>query len=151
MNIQVKPYESTWHEQLVEIWERAVRATHHFLSEDDIVFYRTAVRDQALTSYEVRVAVNEESHPVGFIGTEGSHVEMLFVDPLVHGQGVGRELIQDAMKQAGPDLSVDVNEQNEQAALFYQRLGFHQVGRSELDSSGRPFPILHLKFINGSE
>jgi putative acetyltransferase len=37
-----------------------------------------------------------------------------------------------------------VNEQNEGACAFYRKLGFRQVGRSELDDSGRPFPILHL-------
>ncbi|MER7245925.1 hypothetical protein [Kribbella sp. NPDC000426] len=41
--------------------------------------------------------------------------------------------------------SVDVNEQNPQAIGFYQRHGFAQVSRSETDSTGKPYPILHLK------
>jgi putative acetyltransferase len=73
---------------------------------------------------------------------------MLFVDPVFHGQGIGKKLIQYAIGQVGPDISVDVNEQNEQAVLFYMRMGFKQVGRSDLDDSGRPFPLLHMKMIS---
>ena len=31
-------------ERCAEIWEAAVRATHHFVKESDIVFYRPYVR-----------------------------------------------------------------------------------------------------------
>jgi putative acetyltransferase len=40
---------------------------------------------------------------------------------------------------------VDVNEQNEQAVGFYQRMRFGVEGRSELDSQGKPFPLLHMR------
>lgn len=40
---------------------------------------------------------------------------------------------------------VDVNEQNNEAVGFYLHLGFHQTGRSELDSMGKPFPLLNLE------
>jgi putative acetyltransferase len=40
---------------------------------------------------------------------------------------------------------VDVNEQNPEAARFYEACGFAVVGRSELDDGGRPFPLLHMK------
>lgn len=42
------------------------------------------------------------------------------------------------------EVYVDVNEQNEQAHRFYLSQGFKQVGRSELDDDGRPYPILNL-------
>lgn len=41
--------------------------------------------------------------------------------------------------------AVDVNEDNTQAVGFYERLGFVQVGRSELDGQGKPYPTLHMK------
>jgi len=40
---------------------------------------------------------------------------------------------------------VDVNEQNPDAIKFYLAAGFTIVGRSPLDSGGRPFPLLHLR------
>ncbi|MEG5438703.1 GNAT family N-acetyltransferase, partial [Enterobacter hormaechei] len=40
---------------------------------------------------------------------------------------------------------VDVNEQNPQGVAFYRHMGFEQVGRSELDGQGNPFPLLHMR------
>ena len=38
-----------------------------------------------------------------------------------------------------------VNEQNPQAAGFYERMGFRTAGRDAADPSGRPYPILHME------
>ena len=38
-----------------------------------------------------------------------------------------------------------MNEQNEQAVGFYLHQGFVIAGRSELDGTGKPYPILHLQ------
>ncbi|MFC4099383.1 acetyltransferase [Paenibacillus xanthanilyticus] len=133
------------HERLVDIWERAVRATHHFLQEADIVFYRDLVRDHALHAVELWLARHEDGHAVGFIGLDGPRIEMLFVDPNYRGRGIGSALIRHAERLKGNCLQVDVNEQNEGACTFYARYGFVACGRSEVDGSGRPFPLLHLQ------
>ncbi len=41
-------------------------------------------------------------------------------------------------------LTVDVNEQNEQAVGFYAHTGFIVTGRSATDGEGRPYRLLHL-------
>ncbi|GAB1157767.1 acetyltransferase [Paenibacillus illinoisensis] len=142
--MMVTSYRALDHAKLVAIWERAVRATHTFLAEEDIVFYKSVV-SEALSGMEVWEAVDSAGEPVGFMGLDGKHIEMLFVDVDQHGQGVGRMLVTHAIDLKGNDIKVDVNEQNEGAARFYTRMGFVQTGRSELDGSGNPFPILHLK------
>ena len=38
-----------------------------------------------------------------------------------------------------------MNEDNEQAYQFYLHMGYEAIGRDEYDSSGKPFPILHLQ------
>lgn len=43
-------------------------------------------------------------------------------------------------------LSTDVNMQNAQAIGFYQRMGFVETSRSEVDSQGRPYPLIHLRY-----
>ncbi|WP_416298800.1 acetyltransferase [Paenibacillus illinoisensis] len=144
MNMMVTPYRALDHAKLVAIWERAVRATHTFLAEEDIVFYKSVV-SEALSGMEVWEAVDSAGEPVAFMGLDGKHIEMLFLDVDKHGQGVGRMLVTHAIDLKGNDLKVDVNEQNEGAARFYTRMGFVQTGRSELDGSGNPFPILHLE------
>jgi putative acetyltransferase len=76
---------------------------------------------------------------------EGGHMEALFVDPAVHGRGLGKALVQHGLALQA-DMTVDVNEQNKQAVGFYQRMGFVVTGRSPLDEQGRPYPLLHLAY-----
>lgn len=140
------PYREQDHSKLVAIWERAVRATHTFLEEHHILFYKQMV-SEALEQKQVEVweVLDTEQEPMGFIGLDHSFIEMLFVDEDFQGQGIGRFMIFQTMKIKGAELRVDVNEQNEDAARFYEKLGFVQTGRSELDGSGNPFPLLHLE------
>ncbi|MFD0672743.1 acetyltransferase [Cohnella sp. GCM10027633] len=140
----IVPYEEKDHDGLVDIWYRAVRHTHAFLSDDDIAYYHGIVKNGALKEVEIWLERNAEAEPKGFIGLDGNKIEMLFVDPRYHGTGIGSRLIARARVLKGNELTVDVNEQNEGAFAFYRRLGFVKTGRSELDGSGRPFPLLHL-------
>ena len=50
-----------------------------------------------------------------------------------------------ALRYYGGVDELDVNEQNPGAVEFYRRRGFEQVGRSPVDSDGRPFPLLHFR------
>ncbi|MGN7411038.1 GNAT family N-acetyltransferase [Paenibacillus sp. SAF-068] len=142
----VVSYREHDHDKLVEIWESAVRATHTFLEEHHIQFYKKVVSD-VLKQRQVEVweVLNTEQQPAGFIGLHDDFIEMLFIDPSQHGQGLGKLLIKHTFRIKGRHLKVDVNEQNPGAAQFYQKMGFVQIGRSALDGSGNPFPLLHLE------
>lgn len=129
------------HAALLTIWLRSVRASHLFLSEEEIQELLPIVRDQALPSMELWV-LDEESELVGFAGLDGTKLEALFIAPEYFRRGAGRLLVQHARSLKGP-LSVDVNEQNPEAVKFYEAMGFHRVGRSDLDGAGRPYPLLH--------
>ena len=130
--------------RLFEIWREAVEATHGFLSAEDRVFFSTLVRDRYLPATAFTVAVDEEDRPIAFLGMSGAKIDALFVAPDQHGRGIGRRMIEHAQLEHSK-LSVDVNEQNGGALAFYERMGFSRAGRSELDDSGRPYPILHLE------
>lgn len=130
--------------ELVRVWERSVRASHAFLAESDIAEILPQARE-ALRSPGVWVAQNAGA-AAGFMILDGSMVEALFVDVPFMGKGIGSKLLRHAREIVGRDteLRVDVNEQNPDALAFYLSKGFKQVGRSETDAVGRPFPILHL-------
>ena len=93
---------------------------------------------------EVDVAVDADDRAVGFMGMRAAYIDALFVDPAWHGKGVGRSLIEDAQRRFQDGLTVDVNEQNGQAAGFYERMGFRVCSRSPVDDTGRPYPLLNL-------
>lgn len=128
---------------LVSIWEKSVRASHFFLTEKDIADIRQQVAP-ALKMIPVLLVAIDDDNIVGFAGIFEDKLEMLFIDPVYFGQGMGYTLINYCFKQYNIQF-VDVNEQNPQAFKFYQRQGFSVIKRSPLDSDGRPFPILHLQ------
>jgi putative acetyltransferase len=128
---------------LVDLWRRAVDATHDFLSPED----RLAIDAEVagfLPRAPTTVAVDADDRPLGFMLIDGTHLEALFIDPDVRGTGIGRQLLQHALA-VHPQLSTDVNAQNAQAVGFYLRMGFIETGRSALDSQGRPYPLIHLR------
>jgi putative acetyltransferase len=133
-------------ETLRALWERSVRATHEFLTEDDIAGLRPrvaeALGDDAL---ELWVLADQDDVPVGFMGLVGDDIAALFLEPARRGRGGGRRLVAHAQALRGGALTVDVNEQNPAARGFYEALGFVVAGRSPLDPDGRPFPMLHMR------
>ena len=141
--MRIRPATFDDRDELLELWQRSVRATHDFLTEEDIKHYHPLVRDGALKHLELWILVDEQDTPTGFMALDGRKLEMLFLDPGHLRQGGGSRLVAHARRLKGA-LQVDVNEQNLAARRFYEAMGFVLEGRSELDSSGRPFPLLHL-------
>ncbi len=129
--------------RIFEVWESSVRATHAFLAEADIQFLIPLVKAGLADFGPIHCLRDEAGRVFAFMGVEGGKVEMLFVHAEHRGRGAGRLLMDCAIQTLGADR-VDVNEQNEGAVGFYRHLGFQPVGRSALDPSGKPFPILHL-------
>lgn len=128
---------------LLDIWEQSVRASHGFLSEQDIQSLLPMVRDQALPNLEVWVICDEASAPIGFMGLDDSKLEALFISPKNFRKGGGKAMLEYVRRLKG-QLRVDVNEQNPRAVAFYLSNGFVVAGRSPTDSQGKPFPLLHL-------
>ena len=134
------------HTALVMLWERSVRATHAFLTEADIVFYRPLVAEYFQNgALELWVLTDESNVPIGFLALDGNSIAALFMEPAYRGRGAGRRLVSHAQELRSGALTVDVNEQNVDARRFYEALGFAVVGRSPLDDTGRPHPILHMR------
>ncbi|MEF3066355.1 GNAT family N-acetyltransferase [Pandoraea apista] len=134
---------------ITELWEASVRATHDFLSDDDIAWLRPRIRNDYLGAVTLRVFRDDAGTLRGFLGVAQGNVEMLFVAPDARRQGIGATLLAYAVRELDC-TSVDVNEQNPQALAFYRREGFEVTGRSEFDGQGRPFPLLHMRLASGS-
>ena len=130
--------------RVVEVWEASVRATHEFVTDADIEVMRPLVRDGLPDVPDLLCVRDRAGQVAGFIGVENGKVEMLFVHPAWRGQGIGRLLLSYAVTTLGA-RELDVNEQNPQAIGFYLRMGFEVVGRSALDSLGKPYPLLHMR------
>ena len=132
------------YEELVNVWEASVRATHDFLPDSYITLLRELVRDRYLDAVMLICCKDERQHISGFAGVAAGKVEMLFIHPNQRGQGLGKRLLDYAVHHLNAD-ELDVNEQNPQALGFYLKQGFEIIGRSEIDGMGKPYPLLHMR------
>ncbi|WP_163836034.1 GNAT family N-acetyltransferase [Spartinivicinus ruber] len=131
--------------EIVDVWEASVRATHDFLSEKDIQFFKPKILNEYLKAVEQLWCVkNSEGGIIGFLGVADGNIEMLFILPECRGKGIGKLLINYAVHELGAN-KVDVNEQNLQAVGFYTHLGFKTINRSSVDGLGKPYPLLHMQ------
>ena len=128
---------------LVVVWEKSVRATHLFLSEDEILNIKEYV-PQALSGVENLIVAEDNNNLVGFMGIEKESLEMLFIAPEEFGKGLGKELIKLGIKSYLVK-KVAVNEQNPKAKGFYEHIGFKVYKRIEVDEQGNPYPLLYMK------
>ncbi|WP_299242562.1 GNAT family N-acetyltransferase [uncultured Aquimarina sp.] len=144
MKYNIDKVDKTEYLEIVEVWEASVRATHHFLKEEDIAYFKPLILNQYLDAVELRCIRNEHKDIVGFLGVAEQNLEMLFIHPEYRGKRIGKTLLQYSINEL--DITkVDVNDQNEQAVGFYEHSGFKTISRSELDASGKPYPILHME------
>lgn len=144
MNLQIEPATPIDYPELQAIWSRSVLATHDFLKPEDYADIKMALIPHYFPAVTLYKAVNAQSQILGFIGVLKGSVEMLFIDEMARGKGIGKRLLDFAIHQLAA-THVDVNEQNLQAVGFYQYYGCLQIKRSELDSAGKPYPILSLQ------
>ncbi len=132
-------------DELLSLWETSVRSTHHFLTKEDILFYKPLIRNEYFKAVELYIIRNPHTEKiVAFMGLSHDNIEMLFTHPSEQAKGYGKELIEYAIHQKGI-RKVDVNEQNEKALRFYLNRGFETIGRDAFDAQGKPYPILHLR------
>lgn len=140
----VTPIEPADYPRVLVVWEASVRATHHFVTEKDIEFFRRMLGDRLPRLPNLVGSRDGRGEVIGFISVSGRNLDMLFVHPDWRGTGVGRRLLEYAVRSLHA-TTLDVNEQNEQALGFYRHMGFEVTGRSERDGTGKPYPILHMR------
>jgi len=129
--------------EVVQVWEASVRATHDFLTEADIQYFKPLILNQYLDAVDL-FCINDQNNILGFLGVDDQKIEMLFVLPDATGRGIGKALCEYAINHLNV-YEVDVNEDNSNAVQFYKHMGFVVASRSPLDNTGKPFPILHMK------
>ena len=131
-------------QELLKVWENSVRATHKFLSNEEILKIKKYV-PEALASISHLIIDNDENgNPVAFMGIEENKLEMLFITSDYRGKGIGKKMLSYGIENYGV-TNLAVNEDNPQAKGFYEYMGFKVYQRNELDDQGNPYPVLYMK------
>ncbi|HEX5654625.1 MAG TPA: GNAT family N-acetyltransferase [Chitinophagaceae bacterium] len=143
MNANIIPATESDYPALIKVWEASVRASHDFLPEDYLQEIKSLL-PSIFPHVRIVVVKDKQGNIAGFLGTGEDKIEMLFIRPDMQGINIGSLLTRYAINQL-QIRKVDVNEQNPRALGFYERMGFVITRRNELDSMGRPFPILEME------
>lgn len=138
--------------QLLEVWEKSVRATHLFLSDREIKNIKEYVPQALNGMAHLMIDAGEAGRAVAFMGIEDGTLEMLFISPEERGKGLGKRLIEYGIESYSVER-LAVNEQNPQAKGFYEHMGFH-IYKMEAVVSLRRFENMikrFLKYVDGKK
>ncbi len=128
--------------KLLEIWEDSVINTHLFLTREEINNIKKYVID-AILNVKHLIVLEKNNNIIAFMGINDQKLEMLFLKNAERKKGYGKLLLNYGIKKYQVN-ELTVNEQNEDAKLFYEHLGFKTYKRSEIDEEGNPYPILYM-------
>lgn len=142
-DFKIEKYTDKDREQILNIWEKSVLATHDFLNPKDFKEIKQLVQTFNFNEFVV-YCLKQNDEIAGFIGLVERKIEMLFFLPEYIGKGLGRELTDFAFSELKAD-KVDVNEQNINAVKFYEKLGFKIYERTDKDDQGKEYPLLRMK------
>ncbi len=153
---------------MMEVWESSVLATHDFLSEEDFLFFRNLVHDalpkvlhsrdhilcMAMSSSDYHRMpfhglFDGQDRLCGIMAVQNGSINALFIHGAMRRMGYGSLLMHYALHEVGA-FKVTVNEQNPPAICFYKKWGFEVYKRTELDQTGKPYPILYMHRPQGT-
>lgn len=131
-------------DKLLEVWESSVRATHNFLSNEEILEIKKYVPEALSGISHLIIKTNEDENPIAFMGIENNKLEMLFIAHKYRGKGIGKKMLLYGIENYGVN-DLAVNEDNPLAKGFYEHMGFKVYERHELDDQGKPYPVLYMR------
>lgn len=130
--------------ELYEIWEKSVKATHLFLSDEEIQKIAEYIPMALREIPHLIIAANKSDKAMAFMGIDQTKLEMLFIAPEEREKGLGKQLVQYGIEHYSVN-ELCVNEQNPQAKGFYEHMGFQVYKRTDVDEQGNPYPLLYMR------
>lgn len=142
--LEIENRTTTVINQLLDVWEDSVKATHLFLSDVEIKNIKQYVPEALNKVSHLIIIEDEDNLPIAFMGIEDKKLEMLFIKNNKRNKGLGTQLLKYGIENY--DINeVVVNEQNPNAKKFYEHMGFKTYKRKKLDEQGNPYPILYMR------
>lgn len=123
-NHRCRPFEQADYASLARIHD-AARKLELAAAGLDAAFlpFTTAAEREQLFDCDIAVA-EKNAEVAGFVAYQSGELAWLYVDPAKQGQGIGTLLTEHAIRQAGPEVTVEVLLGNLRARRLYEHLGF---------------------------
>ncbi|MBT6089732.1 MAG: GNAT family N-acetyltransferase [Rhodospirillaceae bacterium] len=138
----IRKYKNSDVDAVVSVWRTASDLAHPFLSEAFQDKEQENVRNVYPQFAEIWVKEIEDK-VVGFVALIENEVGAIFLDPNLHGQGIGREMMDFVIGQKG-SVSLDFFKENEIGRRFYDRFGFVETKEYLHEDSGKM--VITLEF-----
>lgn len=138
----IRSYKGSDIDELLACWLAASRLAHPFLNEKFLEQETDNIRNIYLPIADTWVC-EQAGKVVGFFALIENEVGAIFLDPIYHGQGLGRALMDKAVELKGT-LELDVFAKNTVGQKFYASYGFTEIARGFHDDSGQK--TIRLKF-----
>ncbi len=138
----IRPYEARDVDRILEVWLAASLIAHPFLEDDFLDQEKQNIRKIYLPAAETWVW-EDQGRVAGFVSLLENEVGAIFVDPDMHKRGIGRALMDKAVRLRG-NLVVDVFKANKIGRAFYDRYGFVAAGEHVHDQTGHI--VLRLEY-----
>lgn len=145
--VEVKDRTSFLINQLLDVWEDSVEATHLFLTNQEIKKIKEYVPQALKEVAHLLVIENDDNSIIAFMEIKDRKLEMLFIKNDERRKGLGKRLVNYGIENYSVN-ELAVNEQNFNAKEFYESMGFRTYKRTELDEQGNPYPILYMRLNN---
>lgn len=117
---------------------------------DDFYFQELTVENKRSEYAQAaeRTWVYDDGAVKGFIRMKGTEIEKLFVEPVLHSQGIGAVLLQYAVENCGAQ-TLWALEKNTRAVAFYKRHGFCETGEKKMEEDTDEYLIQMTKKQEG--
>ena len=140
----IRAYQDEDIESVLSVWYNATIAATPFLSAAFLEQERRNIREIYIPN-TITWAYEKDDEVVGFIAMMGNEVGAIFVDPVLHGTGIGAKLM-NHVAEVHDELEVEVFERNKIGSTFYDKYGFKEISSYMHDKTGEK--MLRLKFVN---
>jgi len=122
---------------LAEIVARSYRSAFMGILEEDVLASRNAAffAERFASSWERMLVAERAGDIAGFLLMTDGHIDMLFMDPAVSGQGGGSALLKEA--EALGARSLECFRDDHGARRFYERHGWRVAREYEREFAGR--------------
>ncbi|MFS8184911.1 GNAT family N-acetyltransferase [Pseudovibrio denitrificans] len=138
----IRKFETRDTEAIVDVWLKASKYAHTFLSDAFLANETDNIRNVYLPSADTWV-VEADGSVVGFISLLGNEVGGLFVHPNFHGRKLGKALMDQAVSLHS-SVELEVFKHNPIGRRFYARYGFEEM--HEAFSEETQQPVIRLKY-----
>ncbi len=138
----IRKYRESDLDAVLSSWEKASRLAHPFLTDEYFEQERKIIPESHLPNAETWI-VEIDNEVVGFIALIGNEVGAIFVQPKLHGKGIGKALM-DKAQQLHKDLEVEVFSKNSIGRRFYSKYGFVLIEEKYHENTGQI--MMRLKY-----